>query len=481
MLKAAFGKAVINGLWPEAEGWGYRDDVEARAAYFEGTDQRLLLVSMDVSILSREDDLKLRQELSDRVGLATDEILVHAKQTHNAVPYTELYLDQIAERVSEAIEPGMECPQEAELGFACADVGSKFTVNRRQYVNDDLGVCTFWYGYRKVDDRADAAYMVNELRKHITSDPPLGHYSPSRDEMPTEGCFPPDLGLPPVWFDRPVDPLVHLLVFRTPGGETIGSILRLAVHVTTAGMALTRDRVYTADFPAYTRARLEHELGGMAMFVSGMAGDLVPLHDEYGWDEVERYGTAVADAALAEYGKGVEFRPVTRFALRSRMVDLPIRPDLPASAQEAEQKSDMMLAEIKRARELGAPMRQLKRMLDVQNHYVYSPKKLFGWKYVTPDEVRAGTFSVRVTGGAFDDILLVGMPGEAMCETTLFLRANSIGAKLLTLYDCNGDVGYLPEARDYDLGGYEVACSVIDRDGERYLREGALALIRELC
>ena len=87
-----------------------------------------------------------------------------------------------------------------------------------------------------------------------------------RNEMPDEGRFPPDEGLPPIWFDRPVDRLVHLLVFRTPDGEVLGSMLRLAVHVCVAGHPLTRDKLYTADFPHYTRLRLEEKLGGMAMF-----------------------------------------------------------------------------------------------------------------------------------------------------------------------------------------------------------------------
>lgn len=479
MVKAAFAKAVINGLWPVSEGWSYHDDIEARTAYFEGGNRRFLFAALDIGILSRERDDILRREIAKRTGIPVEDVLVHCEQVHNAVPYTEVYLDKVADRVAESIKPGMSKPREVEMGFVCADVGSSFTVNRRQYVSDDLGVCTFWYGFRKVGDKADAAHLVKSLRENLCREQPLGHVSLLRQELPDTGSFPPDEGLPPIWFDRPVDRLAHLLIFRTPGGEIVGSMLRLAVHVSLACHPIVRDKLYTADFPHYTRLRLERQLGGLSMFVSGMAGDVVPLFDEYSWNEVERYGNALAEAALAEYRKGCEFEPLERLEVRSRIVDLPIRADMPATAEESEMKDKVLLDEIRRARQLGAPTRELKRLLDIENHYLYGPRKLFGWSCCTPEEVKKGWFAVRITACAFNDVLLLGMPGESMCETTFFLRSETIGRKLLTLYDCNGDVGYMAEARDFRLGGYEVACGVIAENGETYLKNGALALIRE--
>ena len=97
MIKAAFAKAVINDLWPVPEGWGYHDDVEARTAYFESDSQRLLFTSIDISILDRQRDETLRDEIAKRTGVPVEDVLVHCKQTHNAVPYTLVYLDKIAE------------------------------------------------------------------------------------------------------------------------------------------------------------------------------------------------------------------------------------------------------------------------------------------------------------------------------------------------------------------------------------------------
>jgi len=162
------------------------------------------------------------------------------------------------------------------------------------------------------------------------------------------------------------------------------------------------------------------------------------------------------------------------------MIDLPVRADMPASVEEAEQRAALIRKELKNATALGTPLRQIKRMADLLNHYEWSPKKLVSWWHLDPEEVHRRKVTICVTGIALNEVLILGMPGEAVCETSLWLRANSIGTRLLTLSDCNGDIGYMPEAKDYPHGGYEMACSIIAPDGETYLREGALALIREI-
>ena len=74
------------------------------------------------------------------------------------------------------------------------------------------------------------------------------------------------------------------------------------------------------------------------------------------------------------------------------------------------------------------------------------------------------------------------LKGGALTGGIQFVRGDVRGIQVAGLSSyANGDVGYMPEARDYALGGYETACSVIDHDGEKVLREGALELVRELC
>jgi len=483
MVKVAFSKAVINDLWQTPPGWeyrGYHDDVEARCAYFED-DERLLFVALDIGILSRKRDRILREEVAKRLNLSPEEVLVHCTQAHNAVPYTLVYLDKVAERVAEAMKSAMGDAQGAEMAFIYADVDGKFSVNRRKYVSDDLGVCTFWDGYRKEGDHADAAHLIEDLRKSLLSPNPSNIYGPRQEKVPISGGLPKTEGLEPIWYDRPTDPLVQLLVFRTIDGEPLGSLLRFSTHVQAAVFPLQRDKVYTADFPHYTRDRLEEVLGGVAVFASGPAGDVVTLLEEWTWNETKRYGTALADAALEEFQREKpEFTPLTHLKVLSSEVDLPVRSDMLASVEEAKRRAAIIREELKAAVASGAPLRQIKRMADLLNHYEWSPHKLTSWNYLDPEEVPQRKVTIRLTGVAVNDIVILGMPGEAVCETSIWLRANSIGPRLVTLYDCNGDIGYIPESRDYMHGGYEVACSILAPDGETCLRNGAMALLRKL-
>jgi hypothetical protein len=153
---------------------------------------------------------------------------------------------------------------------------------------------------------------------------------------------------------------------------------------------------------------------------------------------------------------------------------------MPASVEEAKRRAALVREELNLAASAGAPLRQIKRMTDLLDHYQWSPAKLGRWNYLDPEEVLRRKVTVRLSGIALNEVVVLGMPGEAVCETSFWLRATSIGARLLTLYDCNGDIGYMPESRDYVHGGYESACSIIAPDGEDHLRNGASALVREL-
>ena len=406
MVKVAFSKAVINDLWPMPPSWHgdrtYHDDVEARCMYFDGSDGKLLLISLDIIILSRKRDRILREEVAKRLNLSPEEVLVHCTHAHNNIPCPLIYLDKVAEQITKTTRPAMNTAQEAEMAFTYADVDGKFSVNRRKYVSDDLGVCTFWDGYRKEGNRADAAHLVEELKKALLSPNPRNIYWLGSERIPISGGLPKIEGLEPIWYDRPADPLVQLLVFRTENGEPLGSLLRFSTHVQAATFPLNRDKNLssaelgggTADFPHYTRERLEENLGGLAVYATGPASNVVPLLEEWTWNETRRYGIALADAALNEYNRvKPEFSPLTCLKVCSSEVDLPVHSDLPESVEEAKQRAALIREELKGTVASGAPLRQVKRMADLINHYEWA-----GVSWGGEEEVCRRKVSARITG-----------------------------------------------------------------------------------
>jgi hypothetical protein len=100
-----------------------------------------------------------------------------------------------------------------------------------------------------------------------------------------------------------VDPEIVVLHARAAGGgPTIATLVELGCH---PEAVKRKNKKITADFPGYTVAALERELGGVGIYVSGALGALVspdrkgiaPEHKD-GWQAAERVGQRLAAEAL---------------------------------------------------------------------------------------------------------------------------------------------------------------------------------------
>jgi hypothetical protein len=113
-----------------------------------------------------------------------------------------------------------------------------------------------------------------------------------------------------------VDREVVVLHVREAGGkDTIATVTELGCH---PEVMSRRNKAITADFPHWTLSRLEKELGGVGIYVSGALGGLVspdvkrsePYDPAEEWEEAERVGNLLADytlgvvAAIEKYDSG---------------------------------------------------------------------------------------------------------------------------------------------------------------------------------
>jgi hypothetical protein len=55
-----------------------------------------------------------------------------------------------------------------------------------------------------------------------------------------------------------------------------------------------------------------------------------------------------------------------------------------------------------------------------------------------------------------------------------------LGERLVTIQQCNGDIGYIITSQDRRGGDYESVCSLIADSGETVLRERSVALLRSV-
>jgi len=479
--RAGFGTAVLNGCWREK--YDYHDDITARALYLEKGENRVLVVVTDLSYFARSSAWQVRQYLSKKSGVPVENVVLYTTQNHCAPGEREqLNIPEISGRCLDASLQAISGTHSAMVSLTVADVNGQFSINRRKYINHRLGTLTFWYGYRIEGGRADARNLVRHFLRTLLGPNPATTYaienpSESISDVPRAEEVP-ELAHP-IWFDRYADPLVQLLVFQTLEGQPLGSLIRFSAHPGTANrIGAFR---YSGDFPYYVRQALERELGGIAIFATGPCGNIVCKVDVKSFELARRVGEELAEVTLKSFRESKEtFHPIELLKTSSQTVDLPIRPDFPSTVEEAKIREREVRQKLKEAVVGHAPLREIKKLADQATFLSYVPHMLNDWVKPTLEEIKQKRLSVELHGFRINDVIVVGLPGEGFAETSLGLRANSLGRKLIVLEECNGYIVYIPTPDDFPGGSYEVNCAIIAENGEPILRSGAIQLIQQL-
>jgi hypothetical protein len=218
-------------------------------------------------------------------------------------------------------------------------------------------------------------------------------------------------------------------------GRTLASVTLAACHPTCRGGALIG-----GDYPGFLCRELERATGGVALFVLGCAGDVRPRFTtpegafrQATLEEVEASGGAMAAAVLDRRAQRQALDPES-IEVRGRFVGVPLLAPLGREALE----------EI--VREESAPLRRQWAL------------QMLNGRSALLDEIEFELQAVLLP----PDALLLFWPGEIVADYALWLR-NELSrrgmAKAMVGAYANGAVGYVPSARIYPEGGYEVTGS----------------------
>ena len=231
-----------------------------------------------------------------------------------------------------------------------------------------------------------------------------------------------------------------------------------------------------SDFVGPLRARVEALRGGVAVFLQGAAGNVLPLEaffDAPGPEVTfgERLGLEAAHAVADHDPRAMrierlDFGSVTPISLYRRRVadDQPrqllgvtsrvVRLPLLAAPSDGEMRTELAEREADLAGRIAAgesrvttnPIRYhiswLSRMLDLA-----ADRGL-------PTEVEGEIWAARL-----GDCAVVGTPGEIFGEIGAAVRAASPAPVTLFAGYCGGVLGYVPTPEEYPYGGYEPAVS----------------------
>lgn len=468
----------------------FRRPLEVICVAFSSGGVTVILAALDLCEMPAEDCRRLQEEVSVATRVRATQVLIHTTHTHSApMDVTKpglAWADGLGEVIGQCAQRAIRAMRPARVRWGASNVGQRLSVNRRGDCGPDLGIQTFWFGYRyhPGDDRPDASPLAHEMLCRWRRQPPV--YQP---------------GLQPIWFDGPVDPWVVSAAFEDDDGRPLGSIVRFSAHPHLA--CLCRDGKFDPDFPRVTRAVVAAKLGGACMFLQGTSGDvvpkdkvpyvldprrtppfpylgptssLVPENAEAMLTELERIGGEVATAAVTGLAnQPVEKLPGLRFLFRPHAV--PLDPALPRSAQEVGRRRAGLAGEYLGALNQNAPVRELRRLANRLNWLSWMPAQAF--HVCTPEEFEAGSKELPMAALWLGAHCLLFLHSEITAETNRLLCEAHPGLNLITVSLTGGTIGYVPTAEMVDQGGYEGRQTMISRDAERLLREHASAMLRD--
>jgi len=438
MLTAGVARRTINPqLNVPHGGWGaqthvfaegYEADLYTTALYLGEEDEGVLIVDVDAGFFLVEQANRIREQIAQETGLATERIRLSVTHTHAGpcfpsnyyaegreanLAYVQMLTEQTVAAAAEAIAGRRHVHAEAGRGF-CA-IGK----NRRQRLESGV-VATGW------DESGVADPEVGTVRFVAAED-----------------------------------------------GQTIASLVHYSCHPTTLGYTC---KVHSPDYPGVLKRTVERIVGGTCLFLQGSAGNVGPGPEGFldNTAAMRRIGTALGAEAISAMmraeaeTKAHRFERIVESGARLAIWHTEIvRGDqtfrfghttvpLPLIAMpdpgETLARYESLQRELARLQQAGAGEEAIRQV-------TFQLKRTFlSWemavKYEGKTHARIDAQIVRI-----GDTALIGCPLEPFAEIGLRIKELSpFGMTLFSGYS-NGHYGYLPTAEAYTEGGYEVETS----------------------
>jgi neutral ceramidase len=389
---------------------------------------RVAIVAFDLGFMPMALADKTRRRIADAVGVDPEAVLINFSHTHSAPP-----------------PPNWS-----------ADFKQQEALLERYW----------WFVMDQLDDCVARASSAMEPVRIVAQDGSVD-LGVHRREPDSEGQ--PFLGEVP---GGSTDPTVSVIRVDRLDGSPLAILFSYGCHTVVVG---PRSNVISADFPAASRAVVEQVLGGMAIFLQGGGGDVMP-EDGMGYEadcteERIRIGTRLGAEVLkvatsirshrvggarvslpSLLGDGMTLRPLepaprgddVKIRAISRELELPLT-ELPIPSV-AEAIRIQCLADLATARSSGSH----------RNEAIAA--RFATWADILVEAVRKGvrTMPCIVQVIAIGDVAIVGISAEVFSRTSRHIRAASAFPSTMALGYTNGVLCYLPPADAYPADGWSI-------------------------
>ncbi|MGD0089879.1 MAG: hypothetical protein ABSE73_08150 [Planctomycetota bacterium] len=260
-----------------------------------------------------------------------------------------------------------------------------------------------------------------------------------------------------------IDPALPVVYFETPQRAPVALYANYTVHLDNVGGA-----EISSDLPC-TLAKLLAEATGsslLTLYTTGACGDVNHLdvkwaEPQHGHANAARMGTLLAAEVLRALPK---LQPLRSSGLRCRheMVEL----DLPELAPGGVERAQAVIAKVR-----SAAATQPQFLEQVEAFKVADVAERAGKPQVVEVQV--------IALGA--EVAWVALPGEIFVELGLKIKAASPFRHTIIAELANGSIGYIPTARAWPQGNYEVVSARCAKGSGERLVKTAVRLLKELA
>ena len=398
--------ATIPGYFEVRRATGYHDDLLARAVYI-AADPPLALVALDTISLRRELVVAIREQAARELEIPAELVFVCATHTHTGGPasapflteeHDPAYLQLLLDRSVEALAAARERVQPAALGVASAQVpGLQF--NRRYWMRDGS----------------------------VQTNP---------------GSANPEVVRPA----GPVDPRMQVLAFRPLAGGPLALLVNYGLHCDTVG-----GTEISADFPGVLTQRLQAALGAdtTVLFLQGAAGAINHI-DVLGGEAPAEHSHEL----FMSTHRTAELTLAIGETLAAAVLDL-----LPGMAFAEDWSVAEAHAELTLATRQPTPEQLAHAHALLETHQpedLHEADDIYDFEALRMSQHPETEATLELQILRLGPAALVGIPGEVFTELAQLIQSHSPWAETGIVELANGSEGYVPTARAFAEGGYEI-------------------------
>lgn len=421
----------MSGYFRERVNTGVHDPLQAKAIVLEQGDTRIAVVVCDVIGVIREVTAAARARMADTLDIPVAHSAIAATHTHTGPLYYgvwQRYYEETHGREQNTDVEAYKTYLEDQIVAAAEEAVAALKPVEIQYGGAHEPTLAF---NRRFYMR-DGIVRFNPGRKNPNAVKPAG----------------------------PIDPEAGLIAFYEPGADAPhGLFTAFSLHLDTVG-----GTEFSADYPYYLEQGLREAYGDdfQSVFGLGPCGDVNHIDtsqrlSQKGQEEAARIGSTLA-ATILEQLPALETQEAPRLAMKQAVLDAPLQhysdDDLAWAEEQLQYMQDgdvPFLERVKARRIIDLSMRD---------------------GDTTPIEVQALKLC--------DDVAVVFLPGEVFVELGLSIKESSPFAYTSVVELTNDNPAYIPTAKGFAEGSYEVENSRIAPGVGEEMVEAARLLLYDL-